>query len=379
MVIEGDSITAGSNGPPWIWQSVSYTRGRYFLPRNFNQATGGQTAAQMATQIADITALNPKVVNFLAGTNDLGGSSDTPSTIWGNIKTCIKGYIDGGASWVVVGTVMPRNDATWTGLTREGDRNTLNGLIRGYASDSGLVGYTSKIKVVDLESYDPDTDSIEGLHPNWLGAIKIGTLFGAAHLSLIDKTSVLTDLYLDSTSLAIAASKNAAMTGTGGGVNGTPSPTGQIATNWTLTQNDALTVVASKTTLNGAEAQKFVVSGTNGTNNHAVQLSMPVAYSGVIGDTLELACDFSLATGHQNIRNITMSCDTASVLPTSLSTAVMDGAGALSGTLRTQVTTPLTGTDSSTNINLIVQFATGTVAAELIWARPYIRKIPTDL
>src|SRR5437867_3800053 len=74
-VAEGDSITAGSSGPQWSWQAIVATRGRLFNPQNWNQAVGGQTAAQMATQIANTMAPAPKLVTFLAGTNDLAGSS----------------------------------------------------------------------------------------------------------------------------------------------------------------------------------------------------------------------------------------------------------------------------------------------------------------
>jgi hypothetical protein len=54
----------------------------------------------------------------------------------------------------------------------------------------------------------------------------------------------------------------------------------------------------------------------------------------------------------------------------------MDGAGALSGTLRTPITAPLAGTDASTSFQAYLTFAAGAVAADVTFGRPYVRKVP---
>ncbi|MEH2517472.1 lysophospholipase L1-like esterase [Bradyrhizobium sp. AZCC 1610] len=379
LVIEGDSITAGSNGPQWAWAALARTRGRYYMPQNYNQATGGQTAAQMATQVSAINALSPKVVNALMGTNDLGGSSDTPATIWANIKTCWKGYLDGTAAYVNAGTVMRRTDTNFTnlGAGREADRVTLNNLIKGYATDPDLANYKDKIRVVDLESvFNPATDALDGLHPNWLGAIKIGNAFGDSLNSLIDTSSVLTDLYNSaSTNLILLAGKNALLTGTAGTLSGTPTPIGPAPTNWTLSHNDSFTVTSAQPTMNGAQAFEVVASGTNTTANRVANFSSTCAYTGNIGDQMEFCVDFSLAAGHQGIRAISLTCDTGAT-PSNVSSVVMDGAGAISGTLRTYGNGPLTTSKTSSTLQCLVTFAAGPISADITWGRPYFRKVP---
>jgi hypothetical protein len=381
-VAEGDSITAGSSGPQWSWQAIAATRGRLFNPQNWNQAVGGQTAAQMATQIANTMAPAPKLVTFLAGTNDLAGSPDTPATIYGNILACVKGYLDGGAQYVVVSRVLPRNDATWLALSagRRGDLPILNGLIANLPTDPVLLaaGYAGRVKLAtDLTStLIPATDCVDNLHPNWLGAIKVGNAFADAMNTCINQASVLTDLYLDNSNLLVTTSKNPALTGIAGTKSGTTVPTGDVANTWTLTDNDTMNVVGSKTTLNGAEAQRFVVSGNVGTAGRLVNFQQPaVAYSGAAGDTVEACIDFSLAAGYQNLRSFYMACDTGSS-PNSTSAFLMDGAGAISGTMRTAVTTPLAGADTSTAIQNVLTFAVGAVAADITLSRPYLRKVP---
>ncbi|WP_065755225.1 SGNH/GDSL hydrolase family protein [Bradyrhizobium paxllaeri] len=381
-IAEGDSITAGSSGPQWSWQAIVATRGRLFNPQNWNQAVGGQTAAQMATQIAATMAPLPKLVTFLAGTNDLAGSSDTPATIYANILACVKGYLDGGASYVVVSRVLPRNDATWLALStaRRNDLPILNGLIAGLPTDPVLLaaGYAGRVKLAtDLTStFNPATDCVDSLHPNWLGAIKLGNAFADAINACVDQTATLTDLYLDASNLLVGTAKNPALTGTTGALNGTTTPTGVAANAWTLTDNDTMNVVGSKSALNGAEAQRVVVSGNVGTAGRLVNFQIPtVAYSGVAGDMVEASIDFSLAAGYQNLRSFYMACDTASS-PNQTTTFLMDGAGAISGTMRTAITTPLAGADTATAIQNVLTFAAGAVAADITFSRPYLRKVP---
>src|SRR5207249_1423376 len=122
-----------------------------------------------------------------------------------------------------------------------------------------------------------------------------------------------TDLYLDSSNLLVTTSKNPALTGTTGFLNGTTTPTGVAANAWTLTDNDTMNVVGSKSTLNGAEAQRVVVSGNVGVAGRLVNFQLPaVTYSGAAGDMVEACIDFSLAAGYQNLRSIYMGCDTGS-------------------------------------------------------------------
>jgi hypothetical protein len=57
----------------------------------------------------------------------------------------------------------------------------------------------------------------------------------------------------------------------------------------------------------------------------------------------------------------------------------MDGAGAISGTLRTGVTAPLTSSISTLTLQALLNFDAGAVGADITWGRPYLRKIPTNI
>lgn len=366
IVSEGDSQTAGSNGPQWIWAASVLTNGKFYWPYQSNQATGGQTAAQMATQTAAIVALSPKVVTLLAGTNDLAGTSDTPATIAANLQTCIDAYIAGGAEYVVLCKVLPRNDATWMGKTteRRADRVTLNALIAAKAS--------SKVKIVDIEStFDPSTDCDDGLHPNWSGAIKLGEAF-ANVLNTLTVAGDLTGLYLDSSNMLLAAG-NPQLTGTAGGKSGT-LVTGNVATGWTAETNDSTIAVAcSKVAdFNGAEGQKISISGTNSTAGRVVNFRKSTTYSGVAGQKYEAWVQFELAAGHQNLRALSVTCDTANTTSSTVSVLFPTARG-ISGVLRTIVQTPLVGVDTANNMQCLATFAAGTVAADITWGKPFIR------
>lgn len=368
LVIEGDSITAGSNGPAWIQFATALMGAKMLKVPTYNQATGGQTAAQMATQTASVNALLPTVVSFLGGTNDLSATSDTPATIFSSIAACVNAYTNAGAR-VVVCKVLPRNDATWLALSasRQADRLILNSML------SSLAAYN--VQILDLEStFDPTTMTVEGLHPNYIGARLLGEGFG----SLINNwltSSLITPLYTSSTNLLESTAQNPELAGTAG-VNGTGS-SGQVANLWTSETNDGgIVIAATKTTLNGATAQRLVVSGTNTTNGRVVNFRKTAAYSGQAGDWVEAWASFSLAAGAANLRGVYVSCD-GGQSENSTQTVLLDGAigAGWSGVLRNGIT-PLVGTDISDNVQLVMVFAAGVVAADITWATPFTRIVP---
>lgn len=364
LVFEGDSITAGSSGPAYSQFAISRSRGRFYCPSGYNQATGGQTAAQMATQVANVTALSPKAVVCLSGTNDLSGTADTPATIFANQRTAVDGYKAAGARVVFICT-LPRNDTTWTNLSagRQADRTTLVNLQRAQTD----------VEIVDLEStFDPTTMCVDGLHPNYLGAITIGQAVGDKLNEIIVAGDIFAD-YLAADNYLFGATENPALTGTAGSKSGA-GVTGEVANLWTVEENGGMTVVCSKTTLNGKTAQRVVVSGTNSTNGRVVNLRNTVTYSGQAGEFYETWFEFSFAAGAANVRAITASCDTISAINASASVHYPDMA--LEGVIRPPSGTALAGTDTSTNVQAGMVFSAGTVAADLILAGPYFRKVP---
>ena len=366
IVFEGDSITAGSSGPTYVQFALTQSGGRLFAPAGYNQATGGQTAAQMAGQVAAVTGLAPKVVVYLSGTNDLSGTADTPATIFANQRTAVNAYKAAGAVVVFVGT-LPRNDATWLALSgaRQADRTTLLNLQRAQ----------SDVRFVDLEaSFNPTTMTVDGLHPNYLGAITIGTAVGNAIAAATIETSVLVG-YDTAANFLVGAAENPTFTGTGGSGSGTPTPTGTIPTNWVVSQNDALTVVSSVTTLNGRPAVRLQVSGTNSTSGRVVNLQNTVTYPGQAGEFWEMWWDFSLASGSANLRAISASTDTAAM--PNVSSPEVYPTNAVAGVLRPPMNAALAGVDTTVTIQGTLVFAAGVVAADITWAAPFYRRVPS--
>jgi len=366
VVSEGDSITAGSNGPQWIFVASLLTNGKLYWPYQGNQATGGQTAQQMATQTASVNALSPALFTLLAGTNDLAGTSRTPDLIAADIRQCVDNYFAGGAKAGVLCKVLPRNDATWMGLSaaRRDDRLALNELIAGMASP--------RLRIVDIEAtFDASVDCDDGLHPNWGGAIKLGEAF-ATELIALTVGGDQTKLYLDPSNMLLAAG-NPQLAGTAGAKLGA-LVTGVVATGWTVETNDAgIAVACSKVPeFYGAEGQGLAVSGTASVTGRVVNFRKSTAYSGVAGQRYEAWALVELAAGHQNVRSLSVTCDTGST-PSATVAVVLPTARGLTGVARTIVTTPLAGADASNNMQCLATFASGVVSAGVTWGKPYLR------
>lgn len=359
IVMEGDSITAGSNGPQYSWYIQALTNAGLFFPVGWNQATGGETAQQMATQTAAITSLLPDVVTLLAGTNDLGGTARTPAQIFADIQTCVNAYISGGAKAVVVSTVLPRNGTNVLTSPREADRVALNTLISGMASD--------KIKIVNIEaSFNPTTDCSDGLHPNWAGARKLGEAFSAA-LVAISAPNNQSSVYLDAANLCGAT----AMTGTSGNKSGT-LVSGVVADGWTVEENGGMTVVCSKVIDNGVEKQRMLISGTNSANGNIVRLrksfNANVSTSQLVDEMMEISV--SGLSGASSMYIDANTAKTPSQVATGTFTTLLSNA-----LFRPQQTVNASAL-TSIYLSVVLTFNAGVVGADITVGKPYLKVIP---
>jgi hypothetical protein len=355
LVFEGDSITGG--GATFIGPAIIASQGRYYCPIGYNSGVGGQSIQTMSTETSGITSLNPKLVVFHGGFNDIRWSEDTPATILTYLRTCIDAYKGVGAKVVVI-YVLPA--PAWFDAGQEARRVAFNDLIRAQTD----------ITAIDVSAgFDPGTMTTDGVHPNWLGAIHIGNALAVTLNELIDTDTPIAHSF-DASNFLIGASENPTLTGTGGNKTGSPTPTGDVADSWTVTHDDGFTVVASKTTLNGNVAQRIVVSGTNSTNGRVVKLTNSCAYNGKSGERYETWWDFSLASGSQNLRTIGALSDTTAS-PNPYGQVDILPSTAMAGVMRPPNVSSLGGTDTSTDIEFILTFAAGTVAADVTVAAPY--------
>lgn len=373
---EGDSITAGSNGPMWSEFSMMAEGGSNFRPNGWNNAVGGTTTVQMLARQTAFLATKPRAATFLGGTNDLTGyPTDTPAIIAARIQQWIANCFAANVQYVVICKVLPRNDATWLALSasRQNDRLLLNQIIATFA-------VPGKVFVVDLEStFNPTTMTGEGLHPNYIGAPLLGYGFASGLTSFTTPGLDPLAIFNTSGNILFAGGMNPQLAGT----TGTPTPsnlvTGQVATLWSIQTNDTtLTAVCSKVLAPDGvtAAQRIVVSGTCTTAGRVVTMSRSAPYNGQPGQQYEAAVGFSLATGATGLRALYISCDTGQSM-NSTQTGNMDGTQAYTGVLRAPPNTPLTVVDTSMNTQLVMGFNAGTVAADITFWKPWVRQVPT--
>ena len=353
LVFEGDSITAGSNGPTYIQMASQYVDGRYFLTDGYNQGVGGQTAAQALTGISTTLAENPEMCVVYLGVNDLMGTSDSAETIQGNLRGIYDALIGAGSR--VIAVKIYELGSGVLSAAREAVRVSVN----------AWIDTQSDVTVVDTSSIDPVTDMLDGIHPNYIGAGKLGDLIGVALDSNISSGDILAD-YLTTSNAIFANSDNAELSGTTGSKLG--GGTGDVADQWVGEDNTDATVVYSKTTLNGAEAQRIQISGTNTLSNSVVVFRQSMTW---IVDTEEYwAAIDTLASSVTGLESISVSFEGSS--PNS---GVTSGQypTTFSNVMRTN-NVEVTGTPSSTRFQVVMRLANSAVDIDVTLARPLIIK-----
>lgn len=109
----GDSITQ-------FWREESNGDPAFFVSNGFlNKGIAGETTTQILARFdTDIVAYNPEKVVILAGTNDLAGNDNggvprSSEHILGNISAMAQKAIAGGASEVLLCSVLPVSQYNW--------------------------------------------------------------------------------------------------------------------------------------------------------------------------------------------------------------------------------------------------------------------------
>lgn len=372
-VAEGDSITNAATVPNYIWAVDVATNGRFYKPNGYNQATAGQTLADMVTQISNVTALTPDVVSLLAGTNSLA-ANHTAAAMFTDWKAMVEGYIAAGVKWVVCMPILPRNDAAWLAgstATWETRRLDFNSQIAAYALTNPKVKLTQNLDA----TFNPTTDCFDGLHPNWKASIeKIGAAFAAVMNTLIVQTSINTT--------AINLLTNSAFTGTTGTLAGTPTPTGVVPTSWgvstsgtgivLVTSIDNAFVNADGATVNGA---KMTVTGTPDAAARVAAYSQTVNTTSIagVGVAVEGWVDFKLDAGSANVRSVYANMDGQGLTPNANVTQIMSADGR-SGRLR--FPPYVMGTvDNSINVQFGVKFDAGAITCGVTFGTPVFQVV----
>jgi acyl-CoA thioesterase I len=172
VVFFGDSITDN-------WSKAGY--GGFFPGKPYvNRGIGSHTTSQMLVRFrADVLDLDPDVVVFLAGTNDIAGNTGAMSdeAIQHNLMTMAELAKAHGVR-VVLGSVLPvsddKKDGEGQALVRTETRPTarirgLNAWMSDYARRNGHVYLDYYSAMADASgALEPDLNA-DGLHPNAAG------------------------------------------------------------------------------------------------------------------------------------------------------------------------------------------------------------------
>jgi GDSL-like Lipase/Acylhydrolase family len=370
MMLEGDSLTAGVGavGPTWAPFASIAGAGLFVLPIGYNCAIGGATALQMSgsTRINAVLAGSPLAVNYLAGVNDLAaGSPASAATIFGYMQTTFAAYFAAGVKRIIHGTVPKPTGAAVMTTSQEASRNALNALIRAQTD--------KRILVVDLETaYDTTTMSTDGMHANYTGAQALGATFGAAWKKIIASGDLLS-LYIS------PSNKLPPLTGSGGTLTatGTGTVTGTVANNYSVVSALDANVVASTTTLNGAPAQRMVITGSAPESVASRQARMQitgVASGASTGDLIDTWLDIYLAPGATGL--IDMWLESATGATDNGSVTLLMPPASIAGIFRVPQLAVL-GSFTTTDFFLRTRFdGTTTPFADVTIGRPYSAKSP---
>jgi lysophospholipase L1-like esterase len=163
IVFMGDSITE-------LWSVVHPS---FFSEKSYiNRGIGGQTSPQMLVRFrADVIALKPSVVVFLAGANDIAQNTG-PSTlemIANNIFSMVE-LATANNIKVILCSVLPAFDFYWRkGLQPAEKIVSLNKMIREYADANDILYLDYYSAMVDDQKGLNSIYSEDGVHPNKSG------------------------------------------------------------------------------------------------------------------------------------------------------------------------------------------------------------------
>jgi len=162
VVFMGDSITQA-----WIDADPSM-----FTNDVIDRGISGQTTTQMLVRFRqDVIDLHPAVVHILAGTNDIAGNTGPTSieAIEGNIKSMVE-LARTHHIRVILASITPAARYPWRPAVQPVETiRTLNGWMKGYAKENGLVYLDYFSSLDDGHRGFIAKLAIDGVHPNAQG------------------------------------------------------------------------------------------------------------------------------------------------------------------------------------------------------------------
>lgn len=281
VVYLGDSLIA--NAPMRSVRQLGqvFVNSRMRPGVGFNQGVGGERQDQILARVSQTTAQAPSLVVFCGGTNDIA-QNRTLAQMQADHQGIVDALIAAGVIRRVRWTIPRSTTITGPNETKRQDFNT-------------WLRSRTDIVLVDLESvFDPATsDSFDGTHPSWIGARKIAAAEAAVVGPLLAAGTTLYAGAADATAQGnLEPDWN--FDGTAGTVSGTPLPTGQVATGWTVTNNTSCAVACSKGTVDGFASQIIDITGS-ATAQNTVRLTTSIGFTPNLqpGEFLDCAIQLS--------------------------------------------------------------------------------------
>jgi lysophospholipase L1-like esterase len=148
-----------------------------------NRGYSGQTTSQMLVRFrTDVINLKPRIVHFMAGTNDLAGNTGpiTFEKIKNNIRS-ITEFAQMHGIQVVIGSILPAKVFSWRpGMKPAQDIQTMNKWLKTYADNSGFIYVDYYSAMADAEGGLPVELSQDGVHPSPAGYAIMKNIAAAA-------------------------------------------------------------------------------------------------------------------------------------------------------------------------------------------------------
>jgi lysophospholipase L1-like esterase len=158
LVLMGDSITEN-------WHNLVPG---FFGPARIGRGISGQTTMQMLVRFRqDVIDLKPRVVQIMAGTNDIAGPA-SDADIESNIRSMTE-LAQAHGIRVILASIPPAADFPWHQGLHPGPRiERLNAWLKSYAAKSGAVYADYWSATHDGLGFRTDL-ALDGVHPNRAG------------------------------------------------------------------------------------------------------------------------------------------------------------------------------------------------------------------
>src|SRR4051812_31065591 len=186
IVFMGDSITEN-------WRRLVPG---FFSASRLSRGISGQTTMQMLVRFRqDVIDLKPRVVQIMAGTNDIAGNTGpaTDADIENNTRSMTE-LAQAHGIRVILASIPPADDFPWHKGLNPGPRiERLNAWLKSYAAKSGVIYADYWTATHDGLAFRADL-ALDGVHPNEAGYAVMAPVADAAIRKALALRSVGTAL-----------------------------------------------------------------------------------------------------------------------------------------------------------------------------------------